>query len=159
MKRKIQINALLLLITSAIITLSCNKDEDKNTNTAKTKTELLTAAPWKRTALISTPAYDWNADGTFATDILTAMWPCEKDNLDIYKTNGTIETNEGATKCNPSDPQSWTTTWVFAVNETKLIFDGTDEYTVVELTETTLKFQSTFVENGVTYTHVETYGH
>ena len=29
----------------------------------------------------------------------------------------------------------------------------------MELTATTLKFQSTFVENGVTYTHVETYGH
>lgn len=159
MKRKIQIIALLLLLTGATITLSCNKDEDKNTNTAKTKTELLTAAPWKRTALISTPAYDWNADGTFATDILTTMWPCEKDNLDIYKANGIFETNEGATKCNPSDPQSWTVTWVFAVNETKLIFDGTDEYTLVELTETTLKFQSTFVENGVSYTHVETYGH
>ena len=32
-------------------------------------------------------------------------------------------------------------------------------YTLLELTETTLKFQATFVENGVSYTHVETYGH
>ena len=158
MKRKIQIIAMLLMITSVTTTLSCSKD-DKNTNIAKTKTELLTAGSWKRTALISTPAYDWNADGTFATNILNTMLPCEKDNLDIYKTNGIIETNEGATKCNPSDPQSWTAAWVFAANETKLIFDGTDQYTLIELTETTLKYQSTFVENGVTYTHVETYGH
>ena len=159
MKPNIRLIIWLFCVTTIVGAISCNKDKDDNTNTTKTKTELLTAAPWKRTALISTPAYDWNADGTFATDLLTTMWSCEKDNLDIYKTNGIFETNEGATKCNPSDPQSWTVTWVFAANETKLIFDGTDEYTIVELTETTLKYQSTFVENGVTYTHVETYGH
>jgi len=138
--------------------LSCKKDKDNN-GAAKTKTELLTTGNWKRTALISNPAYDWYADGTFATDILSVIKPCEKDNIDTYKTNGVFETNEGATKCDPSDPQTWTATWIFADNETKLIFDGTDEYTLLELTATTLKFQSTFVENGITYTQVETYGH
>ena len=157
MKRKIQLTALLLVITGATITISCKKG--KKDNPAKTKTELLTTGSWKRTALISNPAYDWNANGIFDTDILNIMFPCEKDNTDTYKTNGIIETNEGATKCNPSDPQTWTATWIFSDNETKLIFDGFDEYTLLELTATTLKYQSTFVENGVTYTHVETYGH
>ena len=157
MKKKLQFSILFLLAISFVIFVSCKNDKDNNP--AKSKTELLTAAPWKRTALISTPAYDWNADGTSSTDVLSIMWPCEKDNLDIYKANGIIETDEGPTKCNSSDPQSWTTTWAFIENESKLIFDGVDVYTLLELTETTLKFQSTFVENGVTYTHVETYGH
>jgi hypothetical protein len=87
------------------------------------------------------------------------MKPCEKDNFETYKTNGEWETNEGATKCDANDPQIWTLSWAFAENETKLIFGGTDEYTLDELTATTLKFHSTFVENGVTYTQVETYGH
>jgi len=56
MKRKIQLAALLLLVTGATTTISCKKD--KNDNTAKTKTELLTTGSWKRTALISNPAYD-----------------------------------------------------------------------------------------------------
>ena len=83
----------------------------------------------------------------------------EKDNFESYNTNGIVETNEGTTKSDPLDPQTWAVTWMFADNETKLVWDGTDEYTLVELTATTLKFQSTFVENGVSYTHVETYGH
>jgi len=139
--------------------VSCKKDKDNNSITAKTKTELLTTGSWKRTALISSPAYDWYGNGVFDTDILNIMMPCEKDNTDTYKTNGIFETNEGATKCDPSDPQTWTLTWTFADNETKLIFDGTDEYILEELTAITLKFRTTFVGNGVTYTHVETYGH
>lgn len=152
---------LLLLSTTAATFISCKKDvrNNDNTTTPKTKTELLTTGTWKRTALTSSPAYDWYGDGTFATDVLSVMKPCEKDNFDTYYTNGVIETNEGPTKCDLSDPQTWTATWKFVDNETKLVFDGTDEYELTELTATTLKFQSTFVENGVTYTQVETYGH
>ena len=159
MKLKNQSIVLLLIITGITTTLSCKKNKDENSNTAKTKIELITTGTWKRTALISNPAYDWNVDGHFDTNILNTMYPCEKDNFQTYLTNGIVETNEGPTKCNASDPQAWTVTWTFTDNETKLLFDGFDEYTVLELTETTLKWQSTFVENGVTYTHVETYGH
>ena len=87
------------------------------------------------------------------------MFPCEKDNFETYSTNGIVETNEGPSKCNSSDPQTWTSTWKFGDSETKLIWNGNDEYTLIELTPSILKFKSTFVENGVTYTHVETYGH
>jgi hypothetical protein len=156
MKHLLKFAVCLVIVATTL--LSCKKDKGETVPT-KTKTELLTTGSWKRTALISTPAYDWYGDGTFATDVLSVMKPCEKDNFDTYKTNGIGETNEGATKCDLGDPQTWTWSWVFANNETKLIFDGTDEYKLDELTATTLKFQSTFVENGVTYTQVETYGH
>ena len=36
---------------------------------------------------------------------------------------------------------------------------ATDEYELVELTETTLRLRITFVENGVTYTHNDSYAH
>jgi len=157
MKAIIKFTISFLIVVFVLV--SCKKDKGNSDHIAKTKTELLTTGSWKRTALISNPAYDWYADGTFATDILSVMKPCEKDNFDTYKTNGIWELNEGATKCDPADPQTWSLSWAFADNETKLIFGGTDEYTLDELTATTLKFRSTFVENGVTYTHVETYGH
>ena len=156
MKLKIQSIVLLLMIIGITTTFSCKKDKD---DAAKTKTELITMGSWKRTAFTSTPAYDWNADGTFDINLLNTMFPCEKDNFETYQTNGMVVTNEGVTKCNQSDPQTWSVAWRFSNNETKLIWDIGDEYTLLELTETTLKFQSTFVENGVTYTHVETYGH
>ena len=139
--------------------LSCNDSDDEMFADEKTKMELLTATPWRRTALISTPAYDWYGNGVSATDVLSTLLPCEKDNLDLYAQNGIFTTDEGPTKCSPSDPQRWTMNWAFADNETKLIFDGTDVYTLMELNESTLKFQTTFVENGVSYTHVESYGH
>jgi hypothetical protein len=160
MKHKPQ-PAVCVVLLVLIGVFSCSDNDDMFAE-EKTKTELLTAAPWRRTALISTPAYDWYGNGVADTDVLSIMLPCEKDNLDSYSQNGVFLTNEGPTKCNPSDPQTWTLTWTFADNQTKLVFDGTDVhdvYTLMELTETTLKFQITFVENGVTYTHVETYSH
>jgi len=89
MKPAIQLAALLLVVTSGTVSISC-KDDDE-TPKAKTKTELLTAGPWKRTALISTPAYDWNVNGVSDTDVLSIMFPCEKDNFFTFKTDGIIE--------------------------------------------------------------------
>ncbi len=158
MKSTIQLTALLLVITCAAIFLSCDDDDDDNDETPKTKRELLTAGPWKRTALTSNPAYDWNANGVSDTDVLSIMFPCEKDNFEEYKANGIVETNEGPTKCNSADPQIWTETWDLIDNE---IFyaDYGYKFTLVEVTETTLKLTVTFEENGITYTHDEAYSH
>lgn len=160
MKNLISVYAMVAVATSITVILhSCRKDQNSSPPSSVTKIELLTMSPWKRTALISHPAYDWNANGVADTDVLKIMFPCEKDNLDTFYANGIIETNEGATRCDPADPQTWSVTWILADNEGKLIFDGTDVYELLELTPTTLKYQSTFVENGVAYTHIETYGH
>jgi len=89
MKQKIQLTVLLLVITGAITTLSCKKN--KTGESAKTKTELLTTGSWKRTILTSNPANDCYGNGVFATDILSVMLTCEKDNFDTYQTNGIWE--------------------------------------------------------------------
>src|SRR6266536_4662725 len=122
MKQIIQIFTLPLLMTSMIMAFSCkkNKDDSDSASANKTKKELITAEPWKRIALISTPAYDWNANGVSDTNVLNIMFPCEKDNFETYNLNGIVETNEGPSKCNSSDPKTWTATWRFADNETKL---------------------------------------
>ena len=157
MKPKIQSIVLLLIITGTTITLSCKKDKEEAT--AKTKTELLTTGTWKLTSYTSTPAYDWYGNGVYATNILAALDPCEADGFDTYKINGIVEINEGAIKCDPMDPQTFTATWAFTDNENKIIYDGFDEYELVELTATTMRLQSTFIENGVSYTHYETFEH
>ena len=154
MKQSIQLGIWLLLVTGSAGLLSCKKDPP-----VKTRTELLTTGTWKRAALTSNPAYDWNGSGTAHTDILAHMAACEKDDFETYKTNGELEINEGATKCDPAADQTWSLTWAFINNETVILFEGMYEYIIDELTETTLKFHGTFEENGVMYTHYETWVH
>ena len=155
MKLKIQSIAFLLIITG-IITFSCKKD--KKETTVKTKTELLTTGTWKFTAAVITPAYDYYGDGNSVTDIFSIMKPCEKDDYEIYKTNGIWEYHEGPTTCYPLNPQEFSDSWHFAANETKLVV-GTDEISILELTATKLKLRYTFEDAGVTYTEEDTYGH
>lgn len=156
MRKQLQNKILLLLFASTFI-ISCKKTKDEAI--VKTKTELLTTGTWKLTSYTSTPAYDWYGTGVYAIDILAALYPCEADGFDTYKINGIVEINEGALRCNPMDPQTFTATWKFTDNENKIMYDGFDEYVLVELTATTLRLQQTFVENGVTYTHYETHRH
>ena len=157
MKPKIQLAALLMLVAGATVTVSCKK-EARETK-PKTKMELLTTGSWKRTDFVSDPAYDWYGDGTFATNILSVMKACELDNFETYYTDGTWELNEGQTKCDEWDPQARTLPWAFADNETKIVFNGWDEYILVELTPTTLKLGQAFLQNGVVYTQDQTYSH
>ena len=138
--------------------MSCKKESGSESK-QKTKTELLTSGSWKRTGLTATPAYDWYGDGNYATDLLSVMKVCDSDNFDTYKSNGTGDTDEGPTRCDQSDPQAWPFVWEFADNETKLVFNGVNKLNLVELTETTLKFRTTFEEDGITYTQEETYSH
>jgi len=157
MKLEIQSIALLLMITGITATLSCKKDKDEAT--VKSRTELLTTGSWKLTSYTSTPAYDWYGNGVYATDILAALNSCEADGFDTYEINGILEINEGALKCDLIDPQTFTATWAFTDSENKIVYDGFDEYELVELTATTMRLQQTFLEGGVTYTHYETYEH
>jgi len=155
--KKIFLQSLILSFAGFVIFISCKKD--KEDNAPKTKTEFITTGTWKLTAYTSTPAYDWYGNGVFATNILAALNPCEADGFDTYKINGILEINEGALKCSPMDPQTFTATWEFTDNENKILYDGFDKYELTELTATTMRLRSTFVENGVTYTHYETFGH
>ena len=157
MKRKIKLSALLIAVTVAIAP-SCKKNNDKNDNTTKTKTELLTTGTWKFTAAAISPAYDYYGDGHSVTDIFSIMKPCEKDDYEIYKTNGIWEYHEGPTTCYPLNPQEFSDSWHFAANETKLVV-GTDEISILDLTATTLKLRYTFEDAGITYTEEDTYGH
>jgi hypothetical protein len=157
MKKSIKLSkSLWLLVCSFIILISCHKDE--NTNTAKTKTELLTTGTWKYIGATINPAYDYYGDGTLTTNIFDIMKACERDDFETYNTNGTWEYNEGPTKCDPSYPQIFSLPWSLAANETKL-FVGPVEHTILELTATTLKLRYTFEDAGVIYTEEDSYEH
>jgi hypothetical protein len=158
MKKSIERPGLWLFTCIVIIIVSCQKDKNNDSNTARSKTELLTTGTWKYTGATINPAYDYYGDGVIVTNIFDIMKDCEKDDFEFYKANGTWEYNEGPTMCDPLYPQSFNLPWHFVDNETKLMLGG-DEHTVLELTATSLKLKYSFEDAGVIYTEVDTYEH
>jgi hypothetical protein len=155
MKKPVHLATLLLVMAGVILFQACKKDEK---DTPKTKTELITTGTWKMTANTINPAIDIDFDGDTETNLFDFLEGCFKDDFTTFKTNGTAEGNEGASKCDSADPQTYSLTWSFASNETKLNIDG-DEYNLVELTGTKLKISYSLVDNGVTYTQEITFAH
>ena len=138
---------------------SCKKNKSNDNGDAKTKTELLTTGPWKYASCVVGPAYDYYGNGNPVTDIYSIMLPCEKDDFEVYKTNGIWEYNEGPTKCDPANPQIvYMEPWSFTSNETKVIVGGV-ECIILELTETTLKLRYTFEDGAISYTEEDSYRH
>jgi hypothetical protein len=77
------------------------------------KVKLLTTGQWRLSAITDGP-----------DDQYAHLPACVKDNYQIFKTDGTIEYNEGPTKCNPSQSQTNNGTWRFDKNETEIWLDG-----------------------------------
>ena len=114
------------------------------------KTDLISKT-WKLTALTANGA-----------DTYVDLQPCEKDNLYSFTKSGNYTNDEGATKCDSTDPQVVETLkWSFLQNETVLKFlypDGsTVNFTITQLTTTTLKLTYTLNVNNVNITLVSTY--
>ncbi len=157
MKQTIQLASLLLAITTASTFIACKKD-NKDDNAGKTKTELITTGSWKVTAYTVNPALDVDGDGDVETNVFDYYEACEKDDFTTFKTDNTAEFNDGPSKCDPGDAQTYSRTWYFTANETKLVVDG-QEFTIIELSATSAKIRYTYELNGVTYTDEITYGH
>ena len=139
-----------------ILAGSCNKDNDEPT---KTKTELLTSAVWKLASHITNPAQDLDGDGqSDDTDVLATYDACDKDDLTSFSANGSGQVSEGVLKCDPADPATYPFTWQWNSNETILSLLGQD-FTLIELTSSTLKVSFTYSDSGVTYTETMTFTH
>jgi hypothetical protein len=116
---------LIIGFTIALAFASC-KNDDNTTTPQPTQS---------RTQLIS--AKNWFATGYTKNGV--DLWPktsnCQKDDIIAFKADGTFIYDNGPTKCDPNDPQSYTTTWKFIDNDTKIVSDG-DTTEVIELTAT-----------------------
>ncbi len=120
-----------VLFVSMSLVSSCKKDD---TTPSKTPSELLKDGTWKLTNI------------TLAG--VSYIETCEKDDTFVFgETKATR--NEGATKCNPSDPQSEELAYTLSADGKKLTLDG-EEATVKELTASKLVFDATF--GGITLT-------
>lgn len=142
----------MIASVSFFLFTGCSKGGDSSTTTATSKTTLLTSSDWSIAG-----AQHKDVSASVWTDDYATMQPCQKDNRIVFRANGTYETNEGATKCNASDPQIVQTgTWSFTTNETMLVTQATNgtqiwNATIETLTTSSLIISYTQVISGVTY--------
>lgn len=159
MKMKTNLTLAILFVTIMSI-ISCKKDNEV-APVVKPKSELLTQAAWK---VIKDEEKTGNGNWI---DNTNAYLPCEKDDLTIYRTNGTYENNEGATKCSTSAPQIQSAgTWKFINNETQISSLG-NGFSIINtfienielLDENTLRTSYSDTTGGIIYGYRYTYGH
>lgn len=88
--------------------------------------ELLTHSPWK----YEKAGFDSNQDGVFdALDPRIAG--CERDNMIVFRPDGTGSLAEGVIKCRVSDPDSLPFMWSFQDNDSTIYFQ--DQYYKVQV--------------------------
>lgn len=105
-----------IIISLATITLfiSCQKEKDP-----ESRTSILTEKAWKFVKIESkTNNGPW-------LDEVQYQPACVKDNEMLFKANLSYVLSEGATKCDPFDPDIMEEArWSFLENETKIDIDG-----------------------------------
>ena len=148
MKRLKPVLAILLL--SSFCFFACKK----SSTDVKTNTELLTQTSWK---------FDKATLG--GVDVSSQLDQCETDNTITFSTGGTGVIDEGAMKCDSSDPQTDPFDWNFASNETvlhvsaALFSGGNGDLNIVTLDDTQLVVSVSMDILGTTQTVVITFKH
>ena len=137
--------AMLLMLMGGLVTVSsCKKDDDDSPSKTKTISgKKFFVKSMKVDPAITTPT-------GVITDLFAFMPDCVKDNYLTFNENGTLVSDEGATKCEPDDPQTETGTWEFMNNETqlKMTSDGDSEiYAIDQLTNSTMKLSYSQTED------------
>ena len=116
---------------------ACKKDSGGGSG----KAETLEQGRWQLTAL--TVNY-----GIGDMNVLSSVDACQQDNLYTFNADKTITTDEGASKCNSSDPQTTTDgNWALSSGDTKIQLSGSSltagygniEGDIVTLTNTTFQ--------------------
>ncbi|MCW5922393.1 MAG: lipocalin family protein [Saprospiraceae bacterium] len=129
---KITLKSLLMVAVGAFLLTACNKD-------SKSPEELLTGPS----------CWSYIKNETF--NVATNQWQddpledCEKDDCINFRDDDTVVFDEGATKCDPADPQSTTFSWSLSADGKTLTLSdpssGTFTGTVVELSESRFVFE------------------
>lgn len=152
--------SLFILLGIGIITTACKKDEEKKEE-PPTKTEMLTGNNWIRTRIEIEPAIDIDQNGTQENNLTPYYDPCDLDDFLNLKTDKTFIIEEGASKCDPNDPQVISTgTWTLNSNEERFVLTSggsSTDYLIKSLSPSKMVTEEQYTEAGVTYTLTITY--
>jgi len=148
--KSIKMKKILFLVSVLAVAVSgCKKDDDPS------NTDNLTGKAWKITAFTVDPAI--NSGGTLITDYLSQLSDCEKDGTSTFNADKTYLDDEGATKCDPADPQTTAGIWTFNSDETILTIDNTNSYDIIQNDGNILKLKDSEVIGGINYTFTLTF--
>lgn len=164
MKNQAKLFGLLILFVIIGVS-SCKKDENKDTTTKSTR-DYLVSGNWKTTAITVSPGINFGT--TVITDFFAQEDDCQKDDLTKFNADGTITDDEGATKCDPNDPQTTNDgTWILSADGKSVTIDypNEDPMTIVitSINDKTLTGSYTLEEDfgsgPLTYTFTITMSH
>lgn len=137
--------AMLLLLMGGMVTISsCNKDDDDSPS----KTKTISGKKFYVKSMNVNPGVTTPIG--IITDLYSFMPDCVKDDFMTFNENGTVVDDEGATKCEPTDPQTESGTWEFMTDETQLRMtydDVAQVFDIETLTDTSLKLSYTDTED------------
>lgn len=93
------------------------------------------------------------------TNFFNIIPACGQDDLLKFLAGNVLVSDDGATKCDPLDPQTITGTWSYDANAKKIVMAVPDpiNFFVLELTPTTLRGTHTYDIGGTTYTYNSTF--
>jgi hypothetical protein len=113
--------SIISVLSASLFLACCGKNSSSGHDL-----ELLTHTPWK----YESEGFDSDDDGIFdALDPRIAG--CEKDNMVIFRADGTGTLQEGSVKCRLSDPDSLPFLWSFQNNDSTIYFQ--DQYYKVQV--------------------------
>lgn len=144
----------VLLISYGLLGLlaSCKSNKDPE---PLTRTQLLTGKKWQLRSLV------FSYPGIPDVNSYAQMRPCSYDDYRQFNLPNTTTYDEGPSKCSTFDPQTQLGLWALSNNDSQLTItdsNTSDTYTILELTETSLKMkvavpQSTGTDGTSTFTY------
>ncbi len=149
----------LSLFLFVAVTLGACKKDNENTPTPPSRTELLTAKNWRISGHTSTTVSNGT---TIKKDEYAASPACERDDFTKFNASKVVVYDQGASKCDASDPQTENGAWDINKDETKLTVASPALASlalpcdIVELTATTLHIRFVIPIPGGTATDSET---
>jgi hypothetical protein len=147
------VKKLSLLLLAALALGSCKKNDD-NSPSSPSKTDLLTTKSWQPVTFTAS-----STAGGITSSIGGNVDACNTDDILKFGTDKSLLYDQGATKCDPNDPQTEKGTWdmpgdskltINSLTSTNLP-DGT--FDIKELTATTLHLNLSETSNGATTTY------
>lgn len=148
-----------LLMGVTIISCSKDDDDDSSSGSSLTNTQKISRT-WKATSMTGEVMY--NNQSYYSEDLFVYFDDCDKDDLIIVASDGTYQETEGATKCDPNDPDViGSGTWAFINNDSKIVLsDGlfSDTMDLVSPSATTMVVsQEDYWDGDSTYVFTATY--
>ncbi len=136
-----------IFLLAGCLALVNASEKGPETTLPPSQLSLLTAKPWRVTALTSSTTSGTGIAKT--TNEYAAMPTCLRDDFFKFNPDKTTLRDEGATKCDATSPQTKKYTWDFNGDQTQLLLTPTGKTKadspsdILELTATTLRLHTT----------------